>query len=596
MAMRVRSLLPLVVLAGCAHAGPVAMPHPAAIPSVPPPPPVAPPRPAIPELTVRLQPAPGTDPIVHVAIRATARRSALAVWSLREGALDALSHMSARDKDGPLDVHAEAREGGVAFDVRRTGASGSDSSIGSVELDYDMSVRGAAPEDPLATVVDADRFRAMGERLLALPDGIEDDVIPLTVAVDPSAFRGGTAASSLGFGVERHAEARVRALRYAAFLAGALGEAILDAPQGHDEAAWIGSSAFDPRGAVSELAQLRTDLAQMLRADDLLPGLPETYLIEATPFRPARTFSLTPRFQSVFLQVGPDEHWSAPLQLAIAEVLARRWIGDAIRLVPGPEAAAGVRWFDDGVARYLATRLLSRAGFLEPDAWVAILNGELQSLATSPYAATGNADLGVLAERDPVARATLLVRGALYATRESVAVAARTRGAHSLEHPLVTMLSRARGLAAGARLPWSAWTDAVAEDDPDGAKTFDALVMRGGPILFPSGALGPCFEPKMADYVGFDPGFEVEATRAAKDARAAGVRAGGPAARAGLEDGDLVDSIRGADGDPRMPLEVEVVRGGKKTTISFLPTGRRGRAQTWIRVKGVPDERCGFYP
>src|ERR1019366_2516018 len=101
----------------------------------------------------------------------------------------------------------------------------------------------------------------------------------------------------------------------------------------------------------------------------------------------------------------------------------------------------------------------------------------------------------------------------------------------------------------------------------------------GAPIALPPDALGPCFRAATGEYTAFDPGFDLEATRASSDARVAGVRPDGPAARAGLKDGDVVDSMQARDGDATVPVKLVVQRAGAKVTVSYLPRGLHGRGQ-----------------
>jgi len=34
-------------------------------------------------------------------------------------------------------------------------------------------------------------------------------------------------------------------------------------------------------------------------------------------------------------------------------------------------------------------------------------------------------------------------------------------------------------------------------------------------------------------------------------------------------------------------------RAGTKKTLTYLPRGAHGRGQTWSRVRGIKDEKCG---
>jgi hypothetical protein len=145
-------------------------------------------------------------------------------------------------------------------------------------------------------------------------------------------------------------------------------------------------------------------------------------------------------------------------------------------------------------------------------------------------------------------------------------------------------------------LPIDAWLDAVGKEDPEAGKWFEAAVVRGAPIALPPTALGPCFRAGTGEYVAFDAGFDLEATRMSEDGKAVGVRADGPAARAGLKDGDVIESMHARDGDASVPVKLVVTRGGAKVPLTYLPRGASGRGQTWTRVAGVSDERCGALP
>jgi predicted metalloprotease with PDZ domain len=251
-------------------------------------------------------------------------------------------------------------------------------------------------------------------------------------------------------------------------------------------------------------------------------------------------------------------------------------------------------WFAEGVSRYVAMNLLAHIGLLTPDEVREAVAGELSVMATSPHRALGSARLAELAGKDDVARATLMARGALYALREAATLRARTKGQHGLVDALIALLAQADAARSGA-LPTSAWLAAVGKDDPDAERTFDAQIVRGEPSTLPPDALGPCFRAGSGDYVAFDPGFDLEATSASPDGRVIGVRADGPAAKAGLKEGDRVESMQSRDGDATVPIKLAVARAGSKLTLSYLPRGARGRGQTWSRLK-VADERCGELP
>jgi hypothetical protein len=545
-----------------------------------------------PSLFVFLRPIREPLPLVHVAIDLDAPASRLAAdlstWRMTLGSLDRVVHLAAQDPSGPLSVKASAEGSGLVFTL-------GGSPKGHIHFEYDVLAAGDAP--PLGALVHGNRFRGAGEVLIALPEAIEERVLPVSLEIDAASLEAEKAASSLGVGARRTTRLRPRALRYACFVAGAQGDVVFDTIDGHDEASWTGFPAFDLRETVVELAEERTVFATVLGARHMLPDVPWTYLFEVSGSRSPGTIEVTPRFDGMLVQLASSDSMGTPLRMAMGQLLARRWIGDAIRLAPAGHTAE-LGWFDDGVARYLATRVLARVGVLAPKDWAQVIGEGLSVLATSALAKEGNASLSARANEDPEARLVLMMRGALYASLESAVIAARSRGSRTLETVLSGLFDQARAQHDGTIVALSpgAWLEAVAREDPDAVRTFDAMVVRGGPIALPPAAMGPCFRAGTGEYVAFDPGFDVDATLRARDHRPVGLRPGGPAATAGLGPTDTVESIQASQGDVTARMNVVVARGDKKVALSYWPRGRRGRGQTWSRLPGVPDDKCGLPP
>ena len=161
------------------------------------------------------------------------------------------------------------------------------------------------------------------------------------------------------------------------------------------------------------------------------------------------------------------------------------------------------------MARYLATRVLARLEVLSPKDWAEVIAQELSVVATSPYAAEDNAAVAERAQHDdPAARALLMMRGALYAARESAIIEGRSKGAKRLQGVLSALLKAAATDEGSKALPMSAWLDALGKEDPDAAKSLDAILTKGGPITLPPSALGPCYRAGVGEYVAFDAGFD----------------------------------------------------------------------------------------
>ncbi|WP_394832347.1 hypothetical protein LVJ94_38130 [Pendulispora rubella] len=550
-------------------------------------------------LSIVLRPSAQPAPRVHVEIDLDGADAELATWKIQRGSPERITDVVARDGKGNLPARVAAAADGSADIVLERRPEGA------VHLGYDVRAGDGAVDDPVGIVVLEDRFRGAGEGLVALPRAVEDAELSITVTIDPEALRVRGAASSLGAGRVRSTKARPRALRYATFMAGSLGSGAFDGIEGHDEGAWLGYTKFDPRPAIAELAQTRTAFGELFKAD--VPLAPWTYLFMSQA-RPIGSFSTTPRAGSTLVLLGPDEAWGAPLRVAIAQQLVRPWIGGELRIAnEGGDDAQGW-WFSEGVARHVSIRLLTRLGLLTPNQWRDTIAGELAVLATSPHRMIGNAELSALAQKgNAIARATLTARGALYAAREGASLRARARRAKqetkhdSLEDEIVALMLAARnkvrpGQPSRSTLTAQQWVDALSKDDPDAAKTFESIVVRGEPVTFPADAFGPCFRAGNGSYVAYDPGFDIEKTRADREGKVVGVRPDGPAAKAGLREGDVLESMQSREGNAEIPVKLVVTRSGTKVNLSYTPRGAQGRGQTWTRVPGMADDRCGDPP
>jgi hypothetical protein len=578
------SLVALVACGGAAAPCPaVSGPAPTLAPTTTAPAPPSGPSASEADVTLVLRPA--VSPArVHVEVTFALPGGGPASWKIARGAADHVAHATGHDASG--DIGIQVGPGSPGVDLRLDRAS-----KGPVTLAYDVLAGGDAPDDPLGVLVLDDRFRGAGESLVALPLGAEQVEAQKNtlIRIDGEALRAPGAASSIGVGASRRTTLPPWALRGMSFMAGSLGVEVIDDPAaGHDEGAWLGYTAFDPRPTVAEIAQIRSSLRELLKSD--VDPLSYAYLFVAQT-RPLGSFTTTPRWRSILLQVGPSEPWSASLRLSVAQQLARRWIGGSLVV---SEHQANGWWFNEGVSRYMAMLDLAHIGLLTPDEVRDAIAGELSVLATSPHRTLDNARLAELAPKDEVARATLMARGALYALYEAAILRTKSKGQHSLADVLRVLIAQAEGLKQ-PDVPLSMWLGAVSKNDPDAEKTFDALITHGGPIVLPADALGPCFRASIGEYTAFDPGFDLEATRASTDSRVSGVRPDGPAARAGLRDGDVVETMQSRDGDGTVPIKLVVQRAGAKVTLSYLPRGPHGRGQVWSRLK-VPDDRCGEPP
>jgi hypothetical protein len=575
----------LLLIAACADVPP---PTPAVAPAAPVAvAPAPPPAPTEPYLRVLLSPRADPAKLVHVEIELAAT-APLGVFRLLLGAPEGLSHVTLSDAAGPIETKLSADGAGVVLTPARAPS-------GVTHLAYDVAANVDSPFDPFAERVLDDRFVGSGEGLLLLPEGVDDELLPLELLLDGAPLRAPNGASTLGIGARHRTKVRPRALRHVAFLVGSLGGAVFDTAGEHDEAAWLGYTAFDPRPAAAEVAQVRSGMAELFHEHDDLPWT----LLLATQTRPVGSYSTTPRSGGVLLEVGPSEPWSAALRVSVAQQLVRPWIGGELWL--GPREAdlrAMSYWFTEGVARFFVTRMLARTGLLRPDDVRDALVGESSVVITSRmrlaarHAGASNLALASMAPTDDVARAHLVARGALYAARINALVREKSKGASSLDTIILELVTEAR--KSHQPLPLSAWTDAVARVlGPAEVETFDRTINRGEEVVLPKGVLGHCYRAGTGQYVAFDLGFNGPATQMSKTGQVVGIEPGGPAERAGVKPGDVVVVADYRDGHSEVPVVLTVKREPQTVQIKYAPKGLSYRGPTWTRVPGTSDDACG---
>jgi hypothetical protein len=92
--------------------------------------------------------------------------------------------------------------------------------------------------------------------------------------------------------------------------------------------------------------------------------------------------------------------------------------------------------------------------------------------------------------------------------------------------------------------------------------------------------------PSMIQRTTWDPGFDVDASIAAK--RVVHARPGGPAALAGLRDSMALLGVDITRGDPTRQIRLRVRAGTDTTRIAYLPVGPAVAVQQWSQTPGCP--------
>jgi hypothetical protein len=521
---------------------------------------------------------PGEKPLVHVELYA--QGGTPGVLRLVTGGVDDLAHLVADDEQGALPASLTSSPPGVTVTFQRA-------PVGALHVAYDVRATANPNANTFELVVAEDRFRGMGERLVLLPSGMENEKANVTVSVDAKAIVAPRFASSLGLG-QRTREGYGRSLAHAAFLAGSLGGAVFDEGIDHDETVWLGYTSFDPRPAAAEVATVRTALREMWRGGGEL----EFALLLVSSPRPVGAYALVPRASSLLVHLGPSEPWSAALRVAVTQHLLRSWIGGELRIAPaegGSEAES--TWFAEGVLRYLAGHTLRRLALMSVEDARDFVNGLSSAQATSPHRGKSNAAIASIVAAHPLARAHLMARGALYATRLAATLRARKKDEKALENVVFKLLQKAR--EKRATLPVAAWTEAVVEELGPGEKAqFDRL-MAGDDVVLAPEALGRCFRGAMGEYTAFELGFDLQETLDSPTRTIVGFDAAGPAAAAGLLPTDVLEDATFHHGHAETPVVLSIHRNGGKSELKYLPRGKKGRGMVYARKTGVPDLACG---
>lgn len=545
----------------------------------------APNEPKGPRLAITIKPKPGA-PSVDVEVRATSDEGLDQLSLAIAAGPEALRIRDAHDARGAIAASpARAPDGRVIVALPRK-AEG--------ELSIAYSVNASPPRSSAIPGVDPDanRFVSSGEPLLLLPDALDDRPVHATIEIAFDAYvadNGGRSmvdgASSFGAGRRREVTARGRELRRGIYLAGSIGRAIFDTVEGQDEAVWLGYTSFDPRPIAADIAAFRTAARELFRGGDEAPFA----LLIVPDGRTPGSFTAARRARSVLVHLGAGEPWTAPVRIAVVTEVLRAWIGERLWVGPDdPAHEAEAYWFTEGVARHLARDLLFRFGLITPRELTDEIHGAITVALTSPRRAEGNAELASHV-KEPAALPLLTARGALYATALNARIKAATKGKKSLDDVLRALLAKAK--EARRALSVSAWLDAVRAETGAPEEPAFAKSIGEGKVEDPrDDALGPCFRKASRTFEAFDLGFDEAASR--KAAAITGLRAGGPAARAGLFEGDKLIDAAITRGRSDVKVTIAVDRKGDKVTVSYLPAGARAKGAGFTRKNDVPDDAC----
>lgn len=537
-----------------------------------------------PSLEIRLRPQVEPSPLLEVEL--VARGLAGMVWEIPALAGAEIAGLQVRDDLGDLPIEKMVNGQGIFLKIGLgRGANGG------LRIRYTLRP-GGDEEEGLARIlnlrVGREHVLAAGEQVLLLPAVLPAAPVRLTLVAEGP--KGSQLVSSLG--VEAPRQVRLAELRRAAFLIGPVGHAVFRGPDGADDFAWTGELRFDPRWAVAETAGARSAVDAYFGAE---PGETARFTgLLAVDFALSGDEGavVVPRGEGLYVALGAGARWNATTRLALAQGLVHRWIGGRLRVkvATGEPPQAGA-WFSEGVARFVAREVLWALGTLSTDDYAAEINAHLAEVATAPLRNASNAEVAAAAAGGDVeAHALLVARGVLVATRLNAEIQTRHAGRRSLQTVLQELVAEARAKRTG-EFPLEAFMKGlVVELGEAGVAGFrEAIFLNGKAPAIPAAALGKCFTRGPRRYVRFDVGFDVKASR---NGQVRGVRPGGPAARAGVREGETLVSLVGLSRDPYQPVEVTLAREGGPVVVRLLPVGMSGRGEGWRRRERADEAEC----
>lgn len=533
------------------------------------------------EVTPIFEP-PGLRIRQHVSARVDSRS-----WSIRRANAADLIKLERVDGAGRRKLDAEPAGDGLRVILPAKQ---------SFDLEYEVRASDFAADAIDANAVNPNRLRAGAERLLLLPDEHPDAPLNVSLRIHSSnlgAPQG--AASSLGVGELRSLELSPRSLRQISLMAGPLGSARFAGPEGQDETAWVGYTAFDPRLVSAQNATFRSAVREYFGD---LRSTPLTVLL-LSDSRPVGDYDVARRSWSILVHVAAGQPWDGTLSLAVSQAIVREWLGGRLWLGPSNEEPSqdpmGQLWFNAGFARYVAREVAFRMGQLEPSEYASEVESLSAIAKASPERGLDNQALARAAARgEQGAIALAVARGALWATDLDARLAELPRARQGAAPRLSQILKETYRAAMGDdRTPGSPQTvdDLLRRLEahlPDARRRFDNWIVKGAPGELGAQALGPCFRQVPRKFPLFSLGFRLSDSRSVEE-----LDPKGPAARAGLKPGDRVTELHYAAGRADLPVRLGFVRGeGETQRLSYLPQQGSVAGRGWDVLERVPRERC----
>ena len=244
-------------------------------------------------------------------------------------------------------------------------------------------------------------------------------------------------------------------------------------------------------------------------------------------------------------------------------------------------------WYTEGTAEYYSVLLSLRAGTIDLQRFLALVNDKATAYYTGPFLRLSNEEAGKKFWNDARAQRVPYGRGFMYFAKLDGQIRAKFSGKQSVDDLVLEVLRRQR---AGQSVGLSEWRQLVVEKlGPDAGVEFDDMT-AGKIVIPPATSFGPCFKLFKTQSRPFDLGFDEMRLGVVKD-----LRPGSAAAQAGAREGDTIVSMTPLSevrDKPDAEITLTVRRGEQILPVRYLPRGTTVENWQWRRVAGVPDSRC----
>jgi len=245
-------------------------------------------------------------------------------------------------------------------------------------------------------------------------------------------------------------------------------------------------------------------------------------------------------------------------------------------------------WHNEGLADYYGIVLPFREGLISEDSFLSRVNLQARLGYASPYRNVPLSELVPLYWSDFRAQQEPYYRGFFYFAHLDFALRAHGRHAYTLDD-LVRQLRAQR--QSGEQVEADKWRAMVATElGHEGARLLNDVLL-GSVTPPPTSVWGEAYECHLEEAPVIDPGFDVSTFITGT---VTGLRSHGPAALAGLRDGDVLVAVPTYNGfvsqAPGQAAEVRFRRGTQESTIHFQPGFETALVPSWQRAHHVPQD------